>query len=137
MACETSVMSSSAVIPFLSAKFYEDCTWRTRDATSRPSDQAPARPWRAYAPSVGGRVRVGTSGWVYEHWRGRFYPKDLPQAKWLEWYAERFDTVELNNSFYRQPSRAQFERWRRAVPAGFQYAVKLNRFVTHMKRLNV
>ena len=82
-------------------------------------------------------MRVGTSGWVYAHWRGRFYPKDLPQSRWLEWYAERFDTVELNNSFYRQPSRAQFERWRRAVPPGFRYAVKLNRFITHIKRLNV
>jgi uncharacterized protein YecE (DUF72 family) len=80
---------------------------------------------------------VGTSGWVYAHWRGRFYPKDLPQSRWLEWYAERFDTVELNNSFYRQPSRAPVERWRRAVPPGFQYAVKLNRFNTHVKRLNV
>ena len=82
-------------------------------------------------------MRIGTSGWVYDHWRGRFYPKDLPTSRWLEWYAERFDTVELNNSFYRQPSRAQFERWRRAVPQGFQYAVKLNRFITHIKRLNV
>lgn len=86
---------------------------------------------------MAGRVRVGTSGWVYAHWRGRFYPKDLPQSRWLEWYAERFDTVELNNPFYRQPSRAQFERWRKAVPVGFQYAVKLNRFITHMRRLKV
>jgi uncharacterized protein YecE (DUF72 family) len=86
---------------------------------------------------VGGQVRIGTSGWVYPHWRERFYPKGLPQSRWLEHYAERFDTVELNNPFYRQPERATFERWRRAVPDGFVYAVKLNRFVTHIKRLNV
>jgi uncharacterized protein YecE (DUF72 family) len=82
-------------------------------------------------------VRIGTSGWVYPHWRGRFYPKDLPSARWLAYYAERFDTVELNNPFYRQPSLRQFERWRRSVPEGFAYAVKLNRFITHIKRLAV
>jgi uncharacterized protein YecE (DUF72 family) len=82
-------------------------------------------------------VRIGTSGWVYPHWRGRFYPRGLPSTRWLEFYASRFDTVELNNSFYRQPTREQFQRWRRAVPDGFQYAVKLNRFITHIKRLNV
>lgn len=84
-----------------------------------------------------GRVRIGTSGWVYPHWRGRFYPAELPSSRWLEFYAARFDTVELNNSFYRQPTLAQFGRWRRAVPAGFAYAVKLNRFITHIKRLDV
>lgn len=82
-------------------------------------------------------MRVGTSGWVYPHWRGTFYPKNLPQSKWLAFYAERFDTVELNNSFYRQPTREQFVRWRRSVPSGFAYSVKLNRFITHIKRLNV
>jgi len=86
---------------------------------------------------VAGEVRIGTSGWVYPHWRERFYPKGLPQSRWLEHYSERFDTVELNNPFYRQPERATFERWRRAVPDNFVYAVKLNRFLTHMKRLNV
>src|SRR5213082_1318431 len=92
---------------------------------------------RSKARSVSGRVRIGTSGWVYRHWRGRFYPQDLPATRWLEFYASQFDTVELNNPFYRQPSRPQFERWRHAVPAGFAYAVKLNRFITHIKRLNV
>jgi uncharacterized protein YecE (DUF72 family) len=86
---------------------------------------------------MGARVRIGTSGWVYPHWRGRFYPKGLPTSEWLVFYAERFDTVELNNSFYRQPTREQFVRWRRAVPPGFAYSVKLNRFITHTKRLNV
>jgi uncharacterized protein YecE (DUF72 family) len=91
----------------------------------------------AHTRSVAGEVRIGTSGWVYPHWREVFYPKGLPQSRWLAYYAERFDTVELNSPFYRQPERATFERWRRAVPENFAYAVKLNRFITHMKRLNV
>ena len=82
-------------------------------------------------------LRVGTSGWQYRHWKGRFYPKDLPTAKWLGYYTTYFDTVELNNSFYRQPERRTFERWRRAVPGDFRFAVKLNRFITHVKRLKV
>jgi uncharacterized protein YecE (DUF72 family) len=82
-------------------------------------------------------LRVGTSGWQYKHWKGRFYPNGLPTAKWLEFYAQHFDTVELNNPFYRQPERKTFERWRRSVPDEFVYAVKLNRFITHIKRLNI
>ena len=83
------------------------------------------------------RVRIGTSGWVYKHWRGRFYPEKLPAAKWFAFYASRFDTVELNNSFYRQPSRKTFEAWRARSSKDFRFAVKLNRYVTHYKRLNV
>ncbi|MDP9261263.1 MAG: DUF72 domain-containing protein [Actinomycetota bacterium] len=75
-------------------------------------------------------LRVGTSGWRYKHWKGRFYPKDLPISKWLEHYTRAFDTVELNNPFYRQPEKKTFEKWRRSVPDDFVYAVKLNRFVT-------
>jgi uncharacterized protein YecE (DUF72 family) len=82
-------------------------------------------------------LRIGTSGWVYPHWKGRFYPRDLRQHEWLRYYAEHFDTVELNNPFYRQPERSTFEKWRNAVPADFRFAVKLNRFVTHIKRLSV
>jgi uncharacterized protein YecE (DUF72 family) len=82
---------------------------------------------------MAGRVRIGTSGWVYPHWRERFYPKGLPQSRWLEHYAERFDTVELNNPFYRQPERATFERWRQAVPEDFVYAVKLNAFASPLR----
>jgi uncharacterized protein YecE (DUF72 family) len=83
------------------------------------------------------QVRIGTSGWVYPHWRARFYPKDLPVSDWLAFYAARFETVEINNTFYRQPTREQFARWRRAVPENFQFAVKLSRFISHVKRLNV
>ena len=68
-------------------------------------------------------LRVGTSGWQYQHWKGRFYPKDLPTARWLDYYTRYFDTVELNNPFYRQPERKTFERWRRSVPDDFVYAV--------------
>jgi len=79
--------------------------------------------------------RVGCSGWNYTSWRGRFYPADLPVARWLEYYATRFDTVEINNSFYRLPEPSTFARWRTHVPPAFLFAVKASRFLTHMKRL--
>ena len=82
-----------------------------------------------------GRARVGCSGWQYKHWRGDFYPADLPQSKWFEHYAARFDTVEINNSFYRLPERATFASWARRAPMGFEFAVKASRFLTHMKKL--
>jgi len=82
-----------------------------------------------------GRARVGCSGWQYKHWRGDFYPADLPQAKWFEHYAARFDTVEINNSFYRLPERATFAAWARRAPMKFEFAVKASRFLTHMKKL--
>jgi uncharacterized protein YecE (DUF72 family) len=78
---------------------------------------------------------IGTSGWHYEHWRGVFYPKELARSKWLEFYAWHFATVELNNSFYRLPSEKAFVNWREASPAGFKFAVKVSRFITHIKRL--
>jgi uncharacterized protein YecE (DUF72 family) len=82
-----------------------------------------------------GRARVGCSGWQYRHWRGDFYPADLPLARWFEYYAERFDTVEINNSFYRLPERATFASWARRAPSRFEFAVKASRFLTHMKKL--
>jgi uncharacterized protein YecE (DUF72 family) len=78
---------------------------------------------------------VGTSGWAYPHWRNVFYPPKLAQSKWLEFYADRFSSVELNNSFYRLPSERSFSNWRDTSPDGFRYAVKVSRFITHMKRL--
>jgi uncharacterized protein YecE (DUF72 family) len=80
-------------------------------------------------------IRIGTSGWEYDHWRGIFYPRELPKSRWLEFYAERFDTVELNNSFYRLPAAETFAAWRRRVPAAFVMAVKASRYLTHLKRL--
>lgn len=84
---------------------------------------------------VRGRARVGCSGWQYKHWRGDFYPAELPQARWFEHYSERFDTVEINNSFYRLPERATFAAWARRAPPDFVFAVKASRFLTHMKKL--
>jgi uncharacterized protein YecE (DUF72 family) len=82
-----------------------------------------------------GSARVGCSGWQYKHWRGDFYPADLPQARWFEHYASVFDTVEINNTFYRLPERATFAAWARRAPPGFEFAVKASRFLTHMKKL--
>ena len=82
-----------------------------------------------------GRARVGCSGWQYKHWRGDFYPADVAQARWFEYYAARFDSVEINNSFYRLPERATFAAWARRAPPGFEFAVKASRFLTHMKKL--
>jgi uncharacterized protein YecE (DUF72 family) len=88
-----------------------------------------------HQPFITSTVRIGCSGWQYRHWRGDFYPADLPSSRWLEFYAARFDTVEINNSFYRLPEPAVFGSWRRRVPRGFVYAVKASRFLTHMKKL--
>ena len=81
------------------------------------------------------RIRIGTSGYQYRHWRGVLYPEGLAQRRWLERYAALFDTVELNATFYRLPSPEAVERWRDAVPPGFTFAVKGSRYLTHMKRL--
>jgi uncharacterized protein YecE (DUF72 family) len=80
-------------------------------------------------------IHVGTSGWQYRDWRGPFYPASLPQRGWLRSYAENFATVEVNNSFYRLPTTETFARWRRETPAGFVFAVKASRFLTHVRRL--
>jgi uncharacterized protein YecE (DUF72 family) len=80
-------------------------------------------------------IRVGCSGWVYKHWRGLLYPEGLPQRLWFQRYAEEFDTVEINASFYRVPKPETFDGWREKAPEGFRYAVKANRFLTHLKKL--
>jgi uncharacterized protein YecE (DUF72 family) len=84
---------------------------------------------------MGRRLRVGCSGWNYRSWRGRFYPPDLPVARWLEHYAGVFDTVEVNNTFYRLPEAGTFASWRAQTPRGFLAAIKASRFLTHIKRL--
>ena len=81
-------------------------------------------------------VWIGTSGWQYRDWRGSFYPEDLPQKEWLEWYCRHFRTVELNNSFYRLPEASTFAGWRRRTPDGFLMAVKMSRYLTHIKKLH-
>ncbi|PWR13374.1 DUF72 domain-containing protein [Micromonospora acroterricola] len=78
---------------------------------------------------------VGTSGWQYRDWRGRFYPERLPQRLWLEHFAAGFATVEVNNAFYRLPERDTFAAWRARTPDDFCVAVKMSRYLTHIKRL--
>jgi uncharacterized protein YecE (DUF72 family) len=81
-------------------------------------------------------ICIGTSGYNYPHWwNAVFYPSDLPQKRWLEFYAEYFDTVELNVSFYRLPSKEVFENWYKRTPKRFSFAVKGSRLITHIKRL--
>jgi uncharacterized protein YecE (DUF72 family) len=80
-------------------------------------------------------VRIGCSGWNYSHWRGRIYPEPLPQRKWLEYYATLFDTVEVNNTFYRLPRQSAVVGWVEHTPASFEFAVKASRYLTHVRRL--
>ncbi len=84
---------------------------------------------------AGGRSFIGTSGWVYDHWRGVFYPPELEQSRWLSFYMESFDTVEINNTFYHLPTPDAFRSWHEAAPRGFVYALKASRYITHMKKL--
>lgn len=87
------------------------------------------------ASAAGGRVRVGTSGWQYDDWRERFYPRDVPRRRWLSHYAERFPTVEINATFYRLPKPTTVQRWHDLAPDGFRFAVKGSRYLTHNKKL--
>jgi uncharacterized protein YecE (DUF72 family) len=80
-------------------------------------------------------TRIGCSGWNYAHWREVFYPRGVPESRWLGHYARSFDTVEVNASFYRLPTRASAERWAAATPPSFVFAVKASRYLTHVKRL--
>ncbi|HKV81040.1 MAG TPA: DUF72 domain-containing protein [Candidatus Sulfotelmatobacter sp.] len=81
-------------------------------------------------------VHIATSGWHYKHWIGPFYPPDMRPAQMLRWYAERFDTVEINNSFYRLPAATALESWCRETPPAFCFAVKGSRYITHNRKLN-
>jgi uncharacterized protein YecE (DUF72 family) len=78
---------------------------------------------------------VGTSGYSYKEWKGRFYPEDLPDKQMLHFYGERFRTVEINNTFYRMPKTAVVEAWASEVPADFKFVLKASQRITHMKRL--
>ena len=80
-------------------------------------------------------IRIGCSGWQYQHWRNEFYPAGLPQSCWFAHYVLSFDTVEINNSFYWLPKVGTFAKWRDQAPRRFLYAVKASRFLTHMKKL--
>ncbi len=78
---------------------------------------------------------IGTSGWQYSHWRGNFYPADLPYKEWLKFYSKHFNSVEINSTFYRQTRLSTFKKWSTEVPPNFIFSVKGNRFITHIKRL--
>ncbi|MGZ4190759.1 MAG: DUF72 domain-containing protein [Actinomycetota bacterium] len=80
-------------------------------------------------------IYVGTSGWVYDDWKGRFYPKGMRDEERFPFYAARYPTVEINYSFYRLPSEDAFKHWRAQAPPGFLFAVKASRYITHIKRL--
>lgn len=84
---------------------------------------------------MSGEVRIGTSGFHYAHWKGNFYPDELSEQGWFGWYARYFDTVEINNTFYRLPERNVFEQWRDQAPKDFCYALKFSRYGSHVKRL--
>lgn len=80
-------------------------------------------------------AHIGTSGWHYAHWKGVFYPDDLPDGRRLEYYKERLHTVEINNSFYQMPKKKTFQDWKATVPDDFIFSVKASRYITHMKKL--
>ena len=79
--------------------------------------------------------RIGTSGYQYDHWQPVFYPEGIPKKKWFDYYAEHFDTVEINNTFYNLPKEDTFDGWHHRAPNGFRYALKFSRYGTHMKKL--
>ncbi|MBE3599795.1 MAG: DUF72 domain-containing protein [Limnochordaceae bacterium] len=83
-----------------------------------------------------GRLWLGTSGFNYPHWRGRFYPADLPPSRWLAFYARHFAAVELNVTFYRLPTAEAFSRWAESVPESFRFVLKGSLFITHIKHLS-
>lgn len=83
----------------------------------------------------GGKVHIGTSGWHYDHWKGPFYPEELPIQEMLSYYAGHLRTVEINNSFYQLPKKATLEMWKETVPTEFVFAMKGSRYITHMKKL--
>src|SRR6185436_3493044 len=82
-----------------------------------------------------GRVFAGTSGYSYKEWKDAFYPADLPESKFLDFYAGKFSTVEINNTFYRFPAEKLLQGWRDDTPEGFTFAVKANQKITHFGRL--
>src|SRR6476620_7294500 len=109
--------------------------WWSRASRQRSLKRAGASAMRQEGRRPGVTVIIGTSGWQYRDWRGRFYPQKLPQRLWLEHYAAHFDTVESNNAFYRLPELETFVKWRERTPPDFRWAVKASRFLTHIKRL--
>jgi uncharacterized protein YecE (DUF72 family) len=81
-------------------------------------------------------IHVGTSGWSYEHWKGRFYPEDLAKSRWFEFYAKHFNSVEVNATFYRNFADTTYTKWRERAPEGFRYVLKVPRQISHRQKLN-
>jgi len=81
------------------------------------------------------QVHIGTSGWSYAHWKGPFYPAHLPGNRMLEYYAQRFHSVEVNSPFYRLPEKKTLQHWRNSTPDDSPFTVKASRYITHMKKL--
>ena len=79
---------------------------------------------------------IGTSGYMYDSWKGKFYPEDIKKEDWLEYFSKQFKTVEINNSFYNLPSKDTFRRWKKQSENNFVFSVKANRYITHMKKLS-
>jgi uncharacterized protein YecE (DUF72 family) len=84
-----------------------------------------------------GKIHIGTSGWHYKHWSGTFYPERTKDADQFLLYLQSFNTVKINNSFYKLPSIRTFNHWREMASPGFLFAVKASRFITHMKKLRL
>src|SRR5687768_9142702 len=82
-----------------------------------------------------GRIHIGTSGWHYKHWIGTFYPAGTKTDEQFSFYEQKFNTVEINNSFYRLPSPEVFKGWRKDSPSTFLFVVKASRYITHQKKL--
>jgi len=81
-------------------------------------------------------IHIGTSGYSYKHWQGSFYPEDLPEAEWLRYYAKRFNSLELNVTYYRLPTKEMYESWLEDTPPEFTFSLKGSRYITHTKRLH-
>ncbi|SRR5579884_439286 len=88
------------------------------------------------SPTGWGKARIGTSGWIYKHWKQLFYPPNVAQRQWLDVYADTFDTVEINFTFYRLPTAQTFASWNQRARPGFDFALKGSRYVTHLKQLH-
>jgi len=82
-----------------------------------------------------GKLIIGTSGYSYNHWKSKFYPKGLPASEWLEYYSKKFSSVELNYTFYKLPEEKTFISWNKKTPESFIFSIKASRFITHIKRL--
>ena len=120
---------------------------KSGDGSTAPSEGLDGRPPRQVgavskpidhsnvANSAEGKILIGTSGWHYKHWLGKFYPRQLSSGEMLSFYSREFPTVEINNSFYRLPDEGTFRKWKSQAPAGFVFAVKASRYITHIKRL--